>query len=183
MVWSAYADEEALLTGTVLGGELTGVRGDAPVIGVYFNDGSQSKMGYYLAADVNAATTQCRPDSSQAVTVRVGLTSTAPPDAASLPTYISGGRTVPAGQMRMNVLVYAPAGGLIDDVRVEGAEPGVHSQAHEGLNVVGKTIVLAPGQSVVLEYDLVSGQGQRAEPMLRTTPLAKLTTSVTGTEC
>lgn len=183
MVWSSHEDEQELLAGTVLSGELTGSRGDAPVIGVFFNDGSQSKMGYYLKADITATTTACLADGSQAVTVRLEVTSTAPADAASLPTYISGGRVLPAGQMRTNVLVYAPEGGLVDDVRVEGTEEGVHSQFHDGLAVVGKTVVLGPGNTIALEYDLRTGPDQTALPALRVTPLAQVSVSVGGDRC
>lgn len=183
MAWSAHPEEQALLSGTVLSGELTGVLGDSPVIGVYFNDGSQSKMGYYLQADVAATTSACLADGSQRVTVRLSLTSVAPSDAATLPSYISGGRVLPPGQMRTNVLLYAPQGGRIDDVRVEGAEPGVHSQVHDGLAVVGKTITLSPGQAVVLEYDVLTGTHQEGVPVLRVTPLARHTVAVNGATC
>ena len=183
MVWSAHEPEQALLAGTVLSGELVGQQGESPVIGVYFNDGSQSKIGYYLHAAVTATTNACLEDGSQDVTVRIELTSTAPADAASLPPYIAGGRVLPPGQMRTNVLVYAPEGGYVDDVRVEGVEPGVHSQTHGGLAVVGKTVELAPGAGVVLEYDVRTGSNQPGQPALRVTPLAQLGVTGAGGTC
>src|SRR5665811_1268555 len=130
MVWSAHKDQQALLSGTVLSGELVGVQGDSPVIGVYFNDGTASKIGYYLRTDVVAATTKCRPDGSQAVSVTVTLTSTAPANAADLPPYISSGNVIPKGQVRTNVLLYAPQGGQVESVRVSGAEQGILSLIH-----------------------------------------------------
>ena len=183
MIWSAHPEEQALLAPTVLSGELRGVQGESPVIGVFFNDGSQSKMGYYLRADVSATTTECFNDGSQEVTVTVALASTAPEDAADLPSYISGGRVLPAGQMRVNVLLYAPEGGWVDTVRVQGAEPGVHAQFHDGLAVAGKTIVLAPGGQVVIEYDVRTGPDQSGAPVLRVTPLAlrTVTSDAAGT--
>lgn len=183
MVWSAEPTEQALLADTVLSGRLRGVLGTSPVIGVYVNDGSQSKMGYYLAADVTARTTECRADGSQSVTVRVELTSMAPPDAASLPDYISGGRVLPAGQMRENLLVYAPEGGLVDDVRVEGTEPGVHAQSHNGLSVTAKTVVFPPGETIVIEYDIITGPGQPGTPVVRVTPLVRRNVEVAGPSC
>jgi len=126
---------------------------------------------------VSASTTECFEDGSQQVTVAVALTSTAPENAAELPSYISGGRVLPAGQMRTNVLLYAPEGGRVDTVRVEGAEPGVHAQFHDGLAVAGKTIVLAPGDQVVIEYDVRTGPDQPGAPVLRVTPLALRTVS------
>lgn len=111
MVWSAHKDEQALLSGTVLSGELVGVDGKAPVIGIYLNDGTEAKIGYYLRTDVAATTNQCRPDGSQVVKVKLTLTFKAPTDAAQLPPYLSSGNVVPKGEVKTDVLLYAPAGG------------------------------------------------------------------------
>ncbi len=46
----------------MLSGELVGVQGTSPVIGVYLNDGSAAKISYYLRTDVVATSTKCRPD-------------------------------------------------------------------------------------------------------------------------
>jgi len=180
MVWSAHKDEQALLSGTVLSGELVGVEGDSPVIGVYLNDGTASKIGYYLRTDVVAATTKCRPDGSQAVSVTVTLTSTAPANAADLPPYISSGNVIPKGEVRTNVLLYAPQGGQVESVRVSGAEQGIFSQTHDGLAVVGKTVQLKPGDTVTLDYNVVTGKGQPGVPVLRVTPVT-FGTNVTNT--
>lgn len=171
-VWSAHPEEQALLAGTVLAGELRGNAGDSPVIGLYFNDGSQSKIGYYLAADVTATTTQCLPDGSREVTVDVALSLDAPPDVATYPPYVAGGQTTDPGTMRVNVLLYAPTGGRIEDVVIEGAEPGVTSQVHSGLNVVGKTVSLAAGQLTSLEYRITTSADHVDDPLLRVSPLA-----------
>jgi Protein of unknown function (DUF4012) len=181
MVWSAHEEEQALLSGTVLSGELTGIEGDSPVIGVYLNDGSAAKIGYYLRTDVVARSTQCRPDGSQAVTVTVTLTNTAPADAASLPPYLTGGgNVIPAGEVRTNVLLYAPTGGRVDDVRVSKGSPGVFSQNHNGLAVVGKTVQLKPGERIVIDYDLLTGPREPGIPVLRVTPVALGRTVIAG---
>ena len=172
MVWSAHKDEQALLSGTVISGELVGVQGDSPVIGLYLNDGSAAKIGYYLRTDVAATSTQCRQDGSQAMSVKVTLTNTAPANAAKLPPYLTGGgAVVPQGQVKTNVLLYAPAGGRVDGVRVGGGESGVFSQTHNGLAVVGKTVQLKPGQRIVIDYDIVTGRKQLGTPVLRVTPV------------
>ena len=172
LVWSAHKNEQALLSGTVLSGGLVGVEGRSPVIGVYLNDGTAAKIGYYLRTDVAAIPTGCHPDGSQTVSVKVTLTNTAPADAADLPPYIASGNAIPKGQVRTNVLLYAPSGGRVDDVRVIGADQGVFSQTHNGLSVVGKTVQLKPGQRVVIEYNLLTGKGQPGIPVLRVTPVA-----------
>jgi len=74
--------------------------------------------------------------------------------------------------VRTNVLLYAPTGGLVDDVRVSSGEQGVFSQTHDGLAVVGKTVQLKPGEQVVIDYDVLTGSGQPGLPVLRVTPVA-----------
>ena len=171
MVWSAHKDEQALLSGTVLSGELVGVQGDSPVIGVYLNDGTAAKIGYYLRTDVVATSAACHPDGSQSVAVKVTLTNTAPANAAELPPYISGGGVIPKGDVRTNLLLYAPSGGRVDDVRASSGGPGVFSQTHNGLAVVGRTVLLRVGEQVVINYDILTGTGQRGTPILRVTPV------------
>jgi uncharacterized protein DUF4012 len=171
LVWSAHPKEQALLAGTVLSGELTGVDGRSPVIGVYLNDGTAAKIGYYLRTDVVATSTTCHPDGSQSVDVTVTMTNTAPKNAAELPPYIASGNAVPKGQVRTNVLLYAPAGGRVDDVTVSDGEQGVFSHTHDGLAVVGRTVQLSPGQKVAIDYDVLSGPAQPGNPLLRVTPL------------
>jgi hypothetical protein len=186
MMWSAHEDEQALLAGTVLSGELRGVQGESPVVGVYFNDVIAAKMGFYLRSDVAVATTDCRADGSQALTVAVSLTSTAPADRADLPRYVSGTARadVPAGDIRTNVLLYAPTGGYIEDARLDGAQLAGLSQSHGGSAVLGGTVQLAPGRQAILEYDVVTGPGQWDVPVIRTTPTASGEVREAGsTEC
>lgn len=173
MVWSAHKNEQALLSGTVLSGALVGAQGDSPVIGVYLNDGTEAKMGYYLRTDVVATPTQCRTDGSQTVTVTVTLTNTAPANAATLPPSVVGYKTVvPPGEVQTNVLLYAPTGGHVTNVRASSGAQGVFSQTHDGLAVVGKTVQLKPGESITLDYDVVTGPGEVGTPVLRVTPTA-----------
>lgn len=119
-----------------------------------------------------ATATGCRADGSQAVTVEVTLTNTAPADAASLPPYVTGGgNVVPVGEVRTNVLLYAPAGGRVDDVGVSRGRQGVFSQTHNCLAVVGRTVQLKPGERIVTKYHVLSGREQPGIPVLRVTPV------------
>ena len=69
------------------------------------------------------------------------------------------------------MLLYAPSGGRVDDVRVSSGRQGVFSQTHNGLAVVGRTVQLKPGQRIVIDYDILTGRGQRGAPRLRVTPV------------
>lgn len=180
MVWSAVEAEQSLLAGTVLAGELRGQAGDSPVIGVFVNDGSRSKIGYYLGMEVTATTAHCRPDGSREVTVTVALSLDAPVDIGTYPPYVAGGQTTEPGSMRLNVLLYAPTGGSIEDVTIEGADPGVTSQIHDGLPVVGKTVTLGPAGTATLEYRIFTGPDQDGPLLLRTTPLEGRSADASG---
>lgn len=183
MVWSAQPAEQALLAGTVLSGELLGERGESPVIGVFLNDGSRAKIGYYLDFDVVAEPAECRDGGVVAVDVTVSLTNGAP-DPGTLPSYVVGaGEVVPQGEVRTNVLLYAPRGGLIEDVVVRSDTPGVTSQIHETLLVVGRTTQLAPGETVHIDYRVLTG-GQPGDLVLRTTPIpGEETLVLQGAQC
>lgn len=181
MVWSAHPDEEARLTGTVLGGDLRGVDGPdgvtptSPVIGVYLNDGTAAKMGYYEDLRITGRATTCRPDGSQVVHLDVTLTNTAPADAAAtLPSYVLGPtKVVPWGSVKTNALFYAPTGGRFESLRLEPGPQGAFAQIHDGLGVAVVTSILAPGQSRSFSLELVTAAGQSGAVEVRSTPLAK----------
>jgi hypothetical protein len=174
MVWSADEDEQARLAPTVLGGALRGVAGDSAVIGVYLNDGTQAKVGYYLDLDVEATATECRPDGSQLVSAVVTLAYDAPAHAAELPRYLVGlDDIVPLGDIRTNVLIYAPEGGGIESVRVKPEPQGLFAQIHDGLGVGGRTFTLKPGESGTLALEIVTGKRQTGNVQIRSTPTAR----------
>ncbi len=172
LVWSARENEQALLAGTVLSGEL---RGDddngAPVVGVYVNDVSAAKIAYYERMDVTVEPQQCHADGTQELTVTVTLSSEAPEDAADLPVSLAGtGETVPKGDVRSNLLVYAPTGGRITEVRDPDREARTLPQIHNGQVVVARQIQMSPGESVTTELKISTGPGFTEDVLVRTTP-------------
>jgi hypothetical protein len=188
LLWSADPTEQAQLAGTPLAGELTGTRpgpdGDRPVVGVYLNATAPSKMGYYLDLDERVVDRECRPDGSQALTVEVTATSTAPADLSGLSAYVTGtAESGRAGLVAANVLVYAPAGGRFLAQEVDGRDAAAFAQVHDGLPVAAQSIALAPGESTTLRYELLSGPHQPGTPVLRTTPTAQDVEPSTAPAC
>src|SRR5450756_2406344 len=89
-------------------------------------------MSFYLETSIAVEQQDCLPDGSRTVDVTITLANTVPPDVAALPSYVTGGGTVvPVGEVRTNVLIYAPTDGRVEDVQVEGQDPGVTSQIHD----------------------------------------------------
>lgn len=174
MLWSAHAQEQALLTGTALAGEVV-PSGEAPVFGVYVNDGNVAKTGYYLQAQVELGPEVCRPDGVRLVTARVHLTNAAPQDSAALPERLAGnGSIVPPGFVRANLLLYAPLGGGIEAVRAPDLSDGALAAVHGGLRVVGKTVDLGPGESATVEADVAVGPATPGAVTVRATPLVAM---------
>ncbi|MFC8732579.1 DUF4012 domain-containing protein [Luteimicrobium sp. NPDC057192] len=178
MLWSTHEDEEDQLAPTVLSGRLEGSRtsrsGTSPVVGIYLEDGTQAKLGYYLDLDLDGRATVCRADGSQAVELTVTLSSRAPSAAAELPGYLVGvSDVVPAGETRTNVLVYAPTGGGIASSRASAGTPGLFAQVHDGLSVGARTVTLEPGGKATLRLTIDTGPGQSGDVVVRSTPTAR----------
>ncbi|BAJ75215.1 non-ribosomal peptide synthetase modules [Microbacterium testaceum StLB037] len=94
LLWSADPADQAILADTTVAGPLP-VTDDRTVrFGVYLNDGTGSKMSYYVKPDVAVEWTSCQPLTAtglRSLTLSLTLTNDAPSDAAtSLPTYITG---------------------------------------------------------------------------------------------
>ncbi|WP_285137039.1 DUF4012 domain-containing protein [Microbacterium sp. lyk4-40-TSB-66] len=94
LVWAAEPTEQAVIEGTSLAGQLPASDGRTARFGVYLNDGTGSKMSYYIAPRTELRWGSCRtsPDATMRdVTLTLTLSNTAPADAAtSLPRYVTG---------------------------------------------------------------------------------------------
>ena len=171
-VWSANPDEQKLVGETGLAGELIGSVGSSPVVGVYLNDGSGAKMSYYLDTATTVTQTSCLPDGAQELTVAVRLTSNAPANAATLPTYVTGGGVyAPPGNVFTNVAVYAPTRGQILDAHVgTGDQDIVQTLQHKELAVAQATTDLAPGKSITMTVRMRTAPKQAGLPVVHQTP-------------
>lgn len=145
-IWSADAKEQESLAETTMAGVPTADIGS--VVGVFLNDATGGKMGYYLHG---AISTSCIGTEQR---VRVELDSDAPADAAtSLPGFVTGNGVygVPAGSIRTQVLVVLPPG-----ARVVTREDSRRTVVRDGFDrvVVSQFVEVNPGESVnvTVEY-------------------------------
>lgn len=91
-LWSADTAEQRRISGTPVAGELPTATADSSQFAVYLNDGTGSKMDYYLDKSVSVGSSVCRKDGRPTSVVEITLKNTAPADAAtSLPRYVTGG--------------------------------------------------------------------------------------------
>ena len=176
MLWSADPAEQALLSGTMLSGELAGESIDSagvvsPVAGVFLNLTVGSKIGFYLDHQVSIENVVERPDGSRSFELVSTLTNVLAPDAAaSLPSYVVGNGPTD-GSIRANIYLYAPLGGALRGVlNPAGEYVGVTPFQHQGLNMAVLPVDIQPGETLAFIAPMVSGPSQTGEVMIRTTP-------------
>ncbi|MGV8896374.1 MAG: DUF4012 domain-containing protein [Rhodoglobus sp.] len=173
LIWSARPEEQALLSGTTLAGELPVSDSDTQRFGIYLNDGTGAKMDYYLVPEVKVGQAVCRNDGLVTIATELTLTSTAPADAAaSLPAYVTGGGAfgVPPGIIRTVVRVYGPPG----SVNLGATSPAVGFAAYQAEDdtypVTIFTIDLAPGENTTVTTSMLAPAGFAGEVAAVITP-------------
>lgn len=171
LVWSADPAEQARLAGTVLGGSLPDHDGDRPTVGIFLNDGTGAKLGYYLTRASRVSVGGCRSDGRRELRVEVSLASTAP--SSGLPTYVSGtGELVAPYTLRTNLMVFSPTGGAILSASRDATPTPVGSGAERGRAVAVSTVELRPGESTTVTVGVLTGPmgASGFTPIVWTTP-------------
>jgi len=171
-VWSADATEQSILEGTRAGGDFL-ARDDAA--GVFLNDGSGSKIGYYIDTEVTSQIRRCEA-SDQVIDGVVTATITHSFDGSveELPAYVSGGGVyVSPGRFEANLLMYPPAGMNVRNLTADGERANMQSVRHGSRVATSTRIGVDPGQSVTLTYDLVPTGGVITWTSLAVTPSSK----------
>ncbi|WP_170228505.1 DUF4012 domain-containing protein [Nesterenkonia populi] len=149
LVWSADEEEQALLEGTQVAGEMPSSDDETTAFGVYFNEGGGTKLNYYMAAGSRAA--WCG-DGTAAL--QVGLRNDAPEDITEYPDYLLAAfdgaeetaSGVPRGITRTVAHIYLPEGAELGETPDEAQLIGEHG----GRPVLEWTSDLAPGEDEML---------------------------------
>lgn len=170
-------EEQALLAGTTLAGELRTDTGATPQIGLYLNDSTTAKLQFYLRRETTVTSTSCDPRSRvQTFKVVTDLRSEAPADVTDLgPGVVGEGPGARRGAMRMVLSYYAPLGGKVTAISVDGEQLTVSRNDVQGLFVSTVPIELAPGASHTVVATIRSGPGQQKDANFRTTPGIEVT--------
>ncbi|WP_327006758.1 DUF4012 domain-containing protein [Dactylosporangium sp. NBC_01737] len=172
LAWSAHPQEQAELAATVFAGTLPAEDGDRPTVGVFLNDGTGAKLGYYMTREASLVPGECLEDGSRHLRLTVRLASNAP--RSGLPRSVLGLGLAGEYTIRTNVMVYLPSGGAPVDATQDGAPVDYGSGVELGRTVAVFTVDLAPGGSSTLELNLITGPlpvpGSAFTPRLLTTP-------------
>lgn len=153
-VWSADRKQQAVLSGTALGGALRPEPG--PFAELVANNAAGTKLDYYLDREVDYTLGPCR-DGRRRSDVRIVLRNDAP--SKGLPGYVvsrsdAGSAGRPAGSNKLRVSLYAAVGARLTGAQLDGRavslSPGIESR-HP---VFSTMVELAAGQSRVLKLTL-----------------------------
>lgn len=171
IVNATNSKEQALFTGTQLAGELPADTGATPHLGLYLNDSSASKLEFYLRRHTEVKSVSCEPNKVQVFELRTALESLAPRNVTDLgPGVVGFTAGAEAGHITMVLSYYAPYGGTVTAVTVDGQERSVNKQRYRGLTLATVPVDLPPGGSHTITVTMKSGTGQQKDGVFRTTP-------------
>lgn len=144
-----------------------------PVAGVYFNNLSFSKLDWYLNADTQIGQGVKNGDGTCSYRITVTLTNVmTQEEAGKLPDYVAAGASDAArDDERLNVSVFAPTGGNISDLTVEGTQFGLGAATWHGIPFYSGTVDLHAGETTTITYTLTTSAEAGDKPLtLRQTP-------------
>ena len=170
MAWSANADEQSLLATTPVAG---GFLERTDTIGLFLNDGSGSKIGYYIDASTQVVDHVCTDGTVRGETITVTYTHTFEGDVEGLPEYVAGGWLEPVGEFHANVLLYPATGFGVTAVTFDGEAGTLQGELHDGRLMSTARIVLRPGQTLVVQYQLEATEHGLLAPKVVVTPGAR----------
>jgi hypothetical protein len=150
----------------------------APVLGVYLNDQTWSKIDWYLNVTNQIGTAEKNADGSTSYTVTTTLTNMlTPEEAATLPAYVAGYNTTKrsSDDMVTDVWLYAPAGGSISNIQLAGTGEAylVGPMGLYGFETYYVRTNATQGQDVVITYTVTTATSATEALKVQMTPLAR----------
>ncbi|WP_089154163.1 DUF4012 domain-containing protein [Micromonospora sp. NBS 11-29] len=170
LFWSARPEEQRVLAGSQLAGQLP-ERDAVPTVGVFLNDGSGAKLGYYLRFSAALTVGDCQPDGRRELRLRITVHSTAP--RSGLTKSVTG--LALAGDKytaRTFVSVHTPTGGAVLTGRLDGRGTAMGSGTDRRRQVAVANVEVGPGQTRTLDVTLLTGQTDAGTAELVLTPTA-----------
>ncbi|KFI68329.1 DUF4012 domain-containing protein [Bifidobacterium magnum] len=153
-----------------------------PEIGVYMNEQSPSKMGWYLKRNVTITPETCNGNGSRKYRVQYHMTNTATDaEIAQLPWCITGSIKTQPGWMYEKMLFFAPKGGSISDFNASGSgsAENIAQVPMNGEKPYGALAKLLPGQTLTFSYTVTVAPDATAELGVDQTPLNEPGSNVT----
>ncbi|MEU7847221.1 DUF4012 domain-containing protein [Micromonospora parva] len=170
LFWSARPEEQRTFGDSRMAGTLP-EQDTVPTVGVFLNDGSGAKLGYYLRPTANLTVGECRPDGRRELRLRVTLRSTAPK--SGLTESILGlGLAGDPYTARTLVSIFSPAGGAVLEARLDGVETALGSGTERRRQVATASVDVGPGAERALEVTVLTAKTGVGQAELWLTPTA-----------
>ncbi|MEV4490893.1 DUF4012 domain-containing protein [Micromonospora coxensis] len=170
LFWSARPEEQRMLAENRIGGILP-EKETAPTVGVFLNDGSGAKLGYYLRPSATVTVGDCQDEGRRQLRLRFTLHSSLPGSGLSK-AVLGLGKSGDPYTARTLVTVYSPAGGAVIGARLDGVEAPVGSGTDRRRQVAIANVEVRPGATRTLDVDLLTGRDSDGTPELWLTPTA-----------
>ena len=172
LLWSSHPEEQRQLSGGAIAGALPQTPRSSPQVGLYLNDAAGGKIEYYLDYTANLSSASCTSGGVQDLDARMMLTSNVPLDVGRLSRWVTGfsGGVPFSGAMKMNLQIYAPAGGAVIGIEANDQPVKITRLPHDGRDVSSVALVIEPGEQIRLTFRLQGAKGDRGDPVLQWTP-------------
>lgn len=176
-VWMADSDEETLMVEMGCDGTIPNDPAN-PELGVYVSDDTYSKIAWYLSLHTTINSSTKNMDGTTTYNVTTTLTNNLDPyDAYNQVDYITGSNTAKRNRSDMidKVYLFAPAGGTISDVYVDGYVPEefpLKEGTYNGRQVWYVTLQTSGLETSTLTYN-VTTSADAAELAIHQTPTAQ----------
>ncbi|MFG2107408.1 DUF4012 domain-containing protein [Micromonospora chersina] len=168
LFWSVHPTEQRVLGDSRLAGKLR-EKDTVPAVGVFLNDGSGAKLGYYLRFSATVTVGDCQPDGRRELRLRVTVHSTVPKSglAESVTGLALSGDPYTA---RTLVSVYSPTGGAVLGGRLDGRDTAMGSGTAGSRQVTVANVEVQPGRTRTLDVTLLTGKTSAGTAELVLTP-------------
>lgn len=178
LMYSRNDDEEKAAKALGISGALQNDPSEAPILGVYVNNYSYSKMDWFLdkRTSIDSAVENADGSTTYHVTTTLKNTMTSQ-EKAEMPGYFQGhnGISQDIDDEVLRLYLYAPAGGSISDIKTSGSGSIEMNEAtHDGLKVAWGGVHMLLGQDIKVEYTVTTSKDSgHKELQVRTTPTAQ----------
>lgn len=153
LLWSSHPAEPLDLTGTAIAQLLPPTDAAAPTIGLFRNDGTGGKLGFYADGSAGVTAGACDEQGRRTVTVTLQMEYSAP--SSGLSAYVLGYAKAGPYVLRTNVMVFAPPNSSVESVVVDGQRLPVVDAQENGRNVAMVSVDQRPAQHVELTATLL----------------------------
>ncbi len=182
MLWFRDSEEQDIMETVGLTGALE-TDPAKPVLGVYLDDITWSKMDWYISADTTFGDPIVQEDGSRLYHVTTTLKNhMTPEEAQKAPKYVTGGSgnelVKNKGEMITYVLLFSPSEGKLENVRNENEDQMVYSK-NFSMDQAGRYQMasaytrMQPNETMVITYDVITSP-EATEPLqLDVTPTAQ----------